>query len=512
MYDADVVVVGYGPTGAMAALLLGRAGVDCVVLDSRSEIYPLPRAVAADEEILRLLCAAGLRGAVDEMLPNPGARFVDRRGRTMVSVQLQASDTGLPALALFRQPKLERHLRAAVAEQPTVRVRTGPNCKAVDLSQDADGVTLDLADGSQLRARYVLGCDGSSSPVRTMLGVPQARGSFVQHWLVVDTLIADRTRRPDWVLWHCDPQQAAVLVPSHEGMRIEVLLDDAAKTGEPVPPDVAAAQVARYLPTEDAVVERAATYTFRAQSAASWRVGRVMLAGDAAHTMPPFAGQGMAAGLRDVSNVTWKLQLVLAGLAAPSLLDTYQTERAHHLRQMTRLTALAGRLITTSSPTGSRVRDAGLRLAARLPGVRPLLCEGRIKPPQRLPKNATPPLVADSPGGGSLVSSPLLDARSTSSVRLDELRGTAFALVGVGVDPEAHLSAASRDLWRRAGARCITVPADRLPDVAPGSVVIVRPDHFVRDLLPAADLNVATSALFFAAVGVDAPAPSAATR
>jgi 3-(3-hydroxy-phenyl)propionate hydroxylase len=332
-----------------------------------------------------------------------------------------------------------------------------------------------------------------------MLGVPQARGSFVQHWLVVDTLIADRTHRPDWVLWHCDPQQAAVLVPGHEGMRIEVLLDHAAKTGEPVPPEVAAAQVARYLPTEDAVVERAATYTFRAQSAASWRVGRVMLAGDAAHTMPPFAGQGMAAGLRDVSNLTWKLQLVLAGLAGPSLLDTYQRERAHHLRQMTRLTAFAGRLITTSSPTGSRVRDAGLRLAARLPGVRPLLCEGRIKPPQRLPKNATPSLVTGSPGGGSLVPSPQLD---TQSVRLDELRGTAFALVGVGVDPDTHLSAASRDLWRRAGARCITVSADRLPDVAPGSVVIVRPDHFVRDIVRGTDLDVATAALFYAAVDV----------
>ncbi|HEU5267614.1 MAG TPA: FAD-dependent monooxygenase [Jatrophihabitans sp.] len=496
MFDADVVVVGYGPAGAMAALLLGRAGVDCLVLDSRSEIYPLPRAVAADEEILRLLSAAGLRHAVEEMLPNPGARFVDRRGRTTLSITLPDSGCGLPGLALFRQPKLERHLRAAVARQDSVRVRLGPEWKAVGISQDTDGATIELASGSRLRAKYVVACDGSSSSIRKMLNVALVRGSFVQHWLVVDTLIDDQTRRPDWVLWHCDPAQSAVLVPSREGMRIEVLLDHAAKPGAPVAPELAAAQVARYLPDDNARVERAATYTFRAQAAESWRVGRVLLAGDAAHTMPPFAGQGMAAGLRDVSNLAWKLHLVIAGLAGPELLDTYQAERTHHLRQMTRLTALAGRLITTSSPVGSRVRDLGLRIAGGLPKAGRLLREGRIKPPERLPKGATPSLVPGSPGGGELIGSPIVTTAASGPIRLDMLRGTSFALVGVDVDPESALTDGSQALWRRAGARLLTVAADQLPAVPAGSVVIVRPDHFVRDVVSAADLDAATAAFF----------------
>jgi 3-(3-hydroxy-phenyl)propionate hydroxylase len=329
-----------------------------------------------------------------------------------------------------------------------------------------------------------------------MLGVHMLRGSFVQNWLVVDTLIDQRIPRPDWVVWQCDPAQAAVLVPSREGMRIEVLLDRAVEPNAPVPADVAAAHVAAYLPGEHAEVERAATYTFRAQSAASWRVGRVLLAGDAAHTMPPFAGQGMAAGLRDVSNLAWKLHLVTAGLASPDLLDTYQSERTHHLQQMMRLTALAGRLITTSSPVGSRLRDRGLRIAGAMPYLGPLLREGRIKPAERLGKGAAAPLVAGSPGGGQLVTSPLLSGNGSGPVRLDVLRGTAFALVGVDVDPATMLSEASQDLWCRAGARCITVGADELPGVRPGSVVIVRPDHFVRDVVPAPKLDTATTAFF----------------
>jgi 3-(3-hydroxy-phenyl)propionate hydroxylase len=212
--------------------------------------------------------------------------------------------------------------------------------------------------------------------------------------------------------------------------------------------------------------------------------------------MPPFAGQGMAAGLRDVSNLAWKLQLVIAGLAAPELLDTYQAERMHHLRQMTRLTALAGRLITTSSPVGSRARDLGLRLAGALPKAGRLLREGRIKPPERLPKGATPPLVPGSPGGGALIASPVVRTDASGPVRLDTLRGTSFALVGVDVDPESALTGRSRELWRRAGARFVTVPADRLPAVPAGSVAVVRPDHFVRDVVRAAELDAATAAFF----------------
>lgn len=496
VFDTDVLVVGYGPVGAMAALLLGRAGVDCVVVDSRREIYPLPRAVAADEEVLRMLSAAGLQHAVADMLPNCGAQFVDRSGRTMLRIRLRDSDSGLPALALFRQPTLESTLRAAVAQQDSVQVGAGAQFRAVGIAQDDDGVTVELAGGSRLRSKYVLACDGSSSSIRAMLGVRMLPGSFVQHWLVVDTLIDQRIPRPDWVVWRCDPAQAAVLVPSREGMRIEVLLDRAVETGAPVPADVAAAHVAAYLPGEHAEVERAATYTFRAQSAESWRVGRVLLAGDAAHTMPPFAGQGMAAGLRDVSNLAWKLHLVTAGLASPDLLDTYQSERAHHLRQMTRLTALAGRLITTSSPVGSRVRDRGLRIAGAMPYLGPLLREGRIKPAERHGKGAAAPLVAGSPGGGQLVTSPVVTGNGSGPVRLDVLRGTAFALVGVDVDPASMLSEASQDLWCRAGARCITVGGDALPGVHPGCVVIVRPDHFVRDVVPAAELDAATTAFF----------------
>jgi hypothetical protein len=158
------------------------------------------------------------------------------------------------------------------------------------------------------------------------------------------------------------------------------------------------------------------------------------------------------------------------------------------------------------SPNATKSARSRARWASRLPGLGPLLREGRIKPPERLPKGATPPLTPGSPGGRELVASPVVTTDGSGPVRLDALRGTSFALVGVGVDPEPSLTEASRALWRRAGYSCIAVPADQLPTISPGSVVIVRPDHFVRDIVRASDLNVATAALFAAAVDTRATA------
>ena len=502
-FDADVVVVGQGPVGALAALLLGRMGIRCLAVDRRPEVYPLPRAVAADEEVQRMLWVAGLSGTVRRMLPSRGARFLDRHGRSMLDVAMPGSDTGRPGVALFRQPELERDLRERLAGVDAVEVVLGRAGHVLDLAQDASGVELRLRDGTRLRCRYVVACDGASSPLRALLGVPFAGGSFSQRWLVVDTLAGSGPDLEAWVEWHCDRRRPAVVVPGRDGARVEVLLDHgrpgAARERATLPdhevlataPEIAATYAGRR-----AAVERATTYLFADRTAMSWRVGRVLFAGDAAHTMPPFAGQGLAAGVRDVTNLAWKLRLVLAGLAGPDLLDTYEAERRPHLRQMTRLTRLAGSLITPTSRPVAALRDTGLRTVTRVPGLAAVLREGRIKPPQRLPGSAASPLVRGSGGGGSFVASPPVAGSRRTSARLDDVRGQGFTLVGVGVDPRALLSPAGRTRWERAGTAYVEVASGCAPGAVPGTVAIVRPDSVVRDVVPARMLDQATAAYF----------------
>jgi len=496
MCDVDVAVVGQGPVGALAALLLGRCGVSVLALDRRAEVYPLPRAVAADEEVQRMLLCAGLGDALRDMLPGVGARFIDRHGASMLDVALPGSGCGLPGLALFRQPDLERHLRGELGRQDSVRVCLGRQGEVVALSQDDSGVDLRLADGSRLRARYLVACDGASSPVRRMVGIPFVGGSFVQRWLVVDALRSVHEDQPSWVDWHCDPAQPAVVVPGRVGTRVELLLSKGHDGGQDVEPAEATRLTAKYLRGQGATVERATTYVFAARAASTWRAGRVLLAGDAAHTMPPFAGQGLAAGVRDVTNLAWKLHLVVSGLASPELLDTYEAERRPHLRQMTYLTRVAGALITPTSDWVAALRDVGLHAVSRLPWVGPQLREGRVKQAQRLPRGAAPPLVDGSHGGGRLAPSPVVDVPGSAPTRLDLLRGTGFALLGVGVHPLSSLDAATKALWDQISTRYIEIPPGSMPEAQAGDLVIVRPDHFVLDSFPAPLLAAATKALF----------------
>ena len=503
VFDADVVVVGQGPVGALAALLLGRMGVRCVAVDRRADIYPLPRAVAADEEVQRMLWVAGLSDTVRRMLPSRGARFLDRHGRSMLDVAMPGSDTGRPGVALFRQPELERDLRAQLADVGSVHVVLGEDGHVLDVAQDATGVELRLHGGARLRCRYVVACDGASSALRALLGVPFEGGSFSQRWLVVDTLAGPGSDPEAWVEWHCDRRRPAVVVPGHHGSRVEVLLGH----GRPgIPPErtarldsdavAMASDIAATYVGRRATVERATTYLFADRTAESWRVGRVLFAGDAAHTMPPFAGQGMAAGVRDVTNLAWKLRLVLAGVAGPDLLDTYEGERRPHLRQMTRLTRLAGSLITPTSRPVAAIRDTGLRTAGRVPGLGALLREGRIKPPQRVFGSAAAPLVGGASGGGSFVASPSVARAGAASTRLDDVRGTGFTLVGVGLDPRSVLTRTGRTCWERAGTTYVEMPSANALGARPGTVAIVRPDSVVRDVVPAGLLSQATATYF----------------
>ncbi|HEX5497226.1 MAG TPA: bifunctional 3-(3-hydroxy-phenyl)propionate/3-hydroxycinnamic acid hydroxylase [Mycobacteriales bacterium] len=366
----DVVIVGYGPVGQLAALLLGRRGHRVAVYERRTQPYGLPRAVHVDDEVLRVLQGAGLADQVAEIMDAPITyEWRNAAGRTLLTFDLtDLGPHGFPASNMFCQPELEALLDRAVRALPTVAVHRG--VKVAGVRDTGDRVAVTVA-GERVEARYLLGCDGAGSVVRGALDTTVTDLGFTHDWLVVD--VAEHRPRI-WdppALQMCDPARPTTAVPGGPGgrRRFEFMRRPGESREELEREGTVWALLAPWdLTPTGATLQRHAVYTFRALWADEWRRGRILIAGDAAHQMPPFAGQGLAAGVRDVANLTWKLDLVLAGRAGEAILGSYPTERLAQLRVATEVSVELGKVICVLDPDAVAARDAGM-LAARDAGA-----------------------------------------------------------------------------------------------------------------------------------------------
>lgn len=373
--EYDVAVIGYGPTGVTAANLLGAAGLRVVVLERDAEIYARARAISTDEEVMRIWQRIGLADRLkQDMLADRPLDFVDARGRAFLSAHPTPRGHGHPPQMFLYQPALEQVLRDGVARHPDVEVWLRHEC--LRLRQDADGVELTVvgtADDSvrRLRARYVIAADGGSSLTRAQLNVGYEGRTYEDRWVVIDTRMLKPWPDHDRLRFRCDPARPAVDCPTplgHHRWEFPILPGDDERhltTDEAIH-----AMVSRYGIGPDQIeILRATVYSHHVRFAARFRVGRVFLAGDAAHAMPPWIGQGMAAGVRDVANLCWKLEAVLRGELPESVLDSYEAERKPHVKEVTRRAVFVGRIITDRRLAVTRVRDAVLPLLNRVPGV-----------------------------------------------------------------------------------------------------------------------------------------------
>lgn len=427
----DVAIVGCGPTGVVAAALLGQAGLSVQVCDRMAGVHEIPRAIALDHEILRVFQQIG---AIDAVLPfcepfTPSEYFgVDGqliRRMTMIDPPYPQGYT--PSM-VFTQPPVERALRAHLATLPNVTLALSTEVTAV--VQDADGVTLTQRrpDGSEqaLRARWVIACDGGASPVRGQLGIALEDLDFDEPWLVVDLRVNERglAKLPRTSVQYCEPDRPCTLVigPGHH-RRWEISLKPGEDPAQASTPEGTWALLARWLTPEDGTLWRQSSYRFHALVATRWRAGRVFLAGDAAHMQPPFLGQGMCQGVRDVANLAWKLAAVgrgeVRGAAAERLLDSYGTERQAHVRELTTRIKAIGAVICERDVERARARDA--KLLADVGGV--------VKDTPRqdiLPRLEAGLLAAtDTPGRGTLFPQPTL----ADGVRMDTRLGHGWRLV-----------------------------------------------------------------------------------
>ena len=369
----DVAIVGFGPTGATAANLLGQASLRVAVFESATSIYQLPRAVHFDGEIMRVFQSIGL---AEQILPTTvvpeGFDFIDGDGNALFGYRGGGAITrnGWAGDYMFYQPELDAVLQSGVQRFPNVEVFAGHDVVAITDDGDTVDVTArPVGGGAELiaNASYVLGCDGAKSVTRRLAGIELEDLDFNQPWLVIDTMLKrDCPRLPRVAQQICDPAGPATFVPSRGNhRRWEFMLMPGEDPDEITATERVWQLLQPWITPDDAEIVRHVVYTFHAVQAKQWRMGRVLIAGDAAHQMPPFLGQGMCAGIRDAANLAWKLELVLNGHASPGLLDTYMTERAPHVRAIIRQAVSTGNIIQTTDPAVARARDERFRSSAQ---------------------------------------------------------------------------------------------------------------------------------------------------
>ena len=482
----DVAIVGYGPVGAVAAALLGQAGLGVQVIERTREVHAVPRAISLDHEVMRVFQQLGIADAVlpftEPFTPSEwfGADGQLIRRMTMLAPPFPQGYT--PSL-VFTQPEVERVLRERVAQLCNVSVALG--VEVTGLVQDADGVTLSLQgdDGTNRaqRARWVIACDGGASRVREWAGITLEDLDFDEPWLVVDLHVNQRglAKLPRTSVQFCEPERPCTMVigPGNH-RRWEISLNPGEDAQAAATPAGTWRLLSRWLTPEDGQLWRQSSYRFHALVAESWRAGRVFLAGDAAHMQPPFLGQGMCQGVRDAANLAWKLAAVqggeVRGKAALGLIDSYGIERKAHVRTLTGRLKTLGAIICERDPAKARARDA--RLLAECGGVVVDTPRQDVLPRLELGLLAR----ADTPGRGCLFPQPRLRHGRLMDELMDEQIGGGWRLVLHGKLPAFNLTSdvSVLDLGANGEVETEGVVAAWMQRHA-CTAALLRPDHYV---------------------------------
>ena len=535
--DTDVVVIGTGPVGLTLANLIGVRGHRATVLEARHELIDYPRGVGLDDEAIRTLCTAGLWQQVQPYtVPHHVVRLVNGTGQVLATNNPKTQEFGYPRKHGFIQPLVDRELAAGLDRFQGTELRYGH--RVVDLHDHGDHVAItaekldaegDVTATTTVTAKYAVGCEGGSSFTRKWMGVPFEGKSPATRWVVVD--VANDPIGTPSVYLGADPRRPYVSIGLPHGVRRwEFMLHD----DEPIElvddPAFMRSLLERHVPEPAALkIINQRTFTHHGRVATEFRKGRVFLAGDAAHLMPVWLGQGWNSGIRDATNLAWKLTAVLNGDAEDALLDTYTAERRKHAADMIDVNMAAGTIMKLSH-FKSKVRDVAASALNLVPKWKSYFTELRFKPMPRYAvgvvvdqatlapgkaeagfKHGKLAPLLDSAGERSPVGvqfiQPRVNTSEATNVLLDEVTGDWWTLATWGTNPTVALSSADLELVRRHRIQLVSfmpetqrvwaekqyanspepvvVVGDRTGalkdwfDVHACGLIVVRPDRFV---------------------------------
>ncbi|OKA20524.1 3-(3-hydroxyphenyl)propionate hydroxylase [Pseudomonas versuta] len=505
----DVAIVGAGPVGLMIANYLGQCGVNVTLVEKLASLIDYPRAIGLDDESLRTFQAVGLaENVLPHTTPWHAMRFLTPKGRCFADIQPKTDEFGWSRRNAFIQPLADRVLFEGLARFANVKVLFSRELEGFEQSESGVALTLKNSEGrsERLQAKYLIGCDGGNSLVRRSLDISFEGKTAPNQWIVVD--IANDPLATPHVYLCCDPVRPYVSAALPHGVRrFEFMVMPGETETELSKPENMRKLLAKVLPNPDNIeLIRSRVYTHNARLAGQFRQGRVLLAGDAAHIMPVWQGQGYNSGMRDASNLAWKLSLVIKGLAADSLLDSYEQERRDHAKAMINLSVLAGHVLAPPKRWQGTLRDGVSWLLNYLPPVKRYFVEMRFKP---MPQYTRGALIVPSEKGspvGKMFIQPKVLTDAGTTVLLDEVIGENFAIIAWGCDPTWGLTPAQITQWKALGTRFIQVlpdvqlraPSDAGPDVirvgdstgrlkewfalGTSSIALVRPDRFLAGL------------------------------
>ncbi|MFB9269473.1 bifunctional 3-(3-hydroxy-phenyl)propionate/3-hydroxycinnamic acid hydroxylase [Bradyrhizobium erythrophlei] len=459
-----VAIIGCGPTGLAAASLLGKAGHQVIVIERWPEPYGLPRLSHIDGETARLVQSAGdIDHALRDAVPIDHYHYLDAEGAILIDLNWNGEQCGFPAHISIFQPEIEEAMYLRAQSLPNVEFLRG--WEAVEITQGSDAATVTarpwsaswkvpseaMSTSRVFKVDFVIGADGANSFTRRALGIERLQYGHHERWLNLDSeYLRDLGGRFKVTSIYCDPARAHMYMPigkSRVRFEMRVLPGEETSYWEDINNGLRWLREQHGIGLDEVKPIRNVVYTFDPAITTKWRERRILLAGDAAHTMMPYMGQGACSGIRDGANLAWKLDLVLSGLASEELLDSYEQERRPHVTSITETSTFLGKVANEDDPAKVAARNAMLR-SGQVPPLPPFpkIEAGVVH--REVDGSLLPTTGAPTPQG--------IIRRGQREGRLDDLYPSGFLLVCLE-DPSPYLDAESLAFVRKLGCGIVVL-------------------------------------------------------